>query len=156
MIALTLLEGIGPRTAKSLLQKIEDVEEIFTDRHFLKKYQLEKSAKLKLALQSKKGALIKAEEYLNFAIKNGVQVLNIVDKNYPYRLLQCPDAPIVLYAKGDFEKHPKKTIAIVGTRNMTNYGRAILEELISGIKNYQIQVVSGLAYGVDVDRKSVV
>jgi DNA processing protein len=150
MIALTLMDGIGPRTAKTLLQDFKNVEEIFNDRHILLKDPFRKNIRLRQAIQRKTEALIKADQYLDYALSNDLDVITLQDDSYPKRLLNCPDSPIILYAKGTFEKNPKKTIAIVGTRNMTNYGKAILEELISGIKNYHIQVVSGLAYGVDV------
>jgi DNA processing protein len=150
MIALTLMDGIGPRTAKTLLQNFENVEDIFNDRHIFQKDPFRKNIRLRQALQNKSSALSQADKYLNYALNNALDIVTIDDDNYPKRLLNCSDSPIVLYAKGEFEKNPKKTIAIVGTRNMTSYGKAILEELINGIKNYHIQVVSGLAYGVDV------
>ena len=73
-----------------------------------------------------------------------------MDQNYPRRLKQCQDAPVILYYKGTSELNQKKIISVVGTRNETNYGQSILEELINSLKDQNVLVISGLAYGVDI------
>jgi DNA processing protein len=64
----------------------------------------------------------------------------------------CSDAPIVLYYKGNANLNERRIISVVGTRNATNYGKEICEELIRSFseKSYPILVISGLAYGIDV------
>jgi DNA processing protein len=95
-------------------------------------------------------ALVFAEKEWNYCEKNQLQHLFILDENYPRRLKQCQDAPIMLYFKGTCDLNQKKIISIVGTRNETNYGQKILEELVSAFAHKNILVVSGLAYGVDI------
>ncbi len=60
------------------------------------------------------------------------------------------DAPLLLFSKGSFEINPPLTIAIVGTRAATPYGRKICEELIQQCSTIPVQVISGLAYGIDI------
>ncbi len=95
-------------------------------------------------------ALNKAEDQLNFIEKNNINTHFYLDNNYPRRLKQCEDAPILLYSKGNFDPNPSKVISIVGTRSATEYGKNLCEELIYSLKDASIQVVSGMAYGIDI------
>ena len=87
---------------------------------------------------------------VKLAIDRGIEILGINDTNYPYRLKQIPDAPLLLYKKGHGELSPSRSIAIVGTRKMTDYGRETTRVLLNSLKQFGIHVYSGLAYGVDV------
>jgi len=68
--------------------------------------------------------------------------------HYPQLLNQCDDAPAILYIKGDYD-HQRQGVSIVGTRNMTSYGKQFIDELITNLKSKNIATISGLAYGVD-------
>jgi DNA processing protein len=98
---------------------------------------------------NKKTALELAEKNLYFLEKNASTIYGFHDEAYPNRLKSIEDAPLLLYGKGNLQMNGSKTIAVVGTRNMTHYGRKICEELIDGIKELDITVISGLALGVD-------
>jgi DNA processing protein len=89
---------------------------------------------------------------VDFILKNGIQTFFYLDENYPTRLKGCTDAPIILYYKGNANLNERRIISVVGTRNATNYGKEICEELIRSFseKTYPVLVVSGLAYGIDV------
>ncbi len=69
----------------------------------------------------------------------------------PPLLQQIYDSPIILYAQGDLKILNKKCLSIVGTRNVTNYGKEICEKWIRQMKDYDIAFVSGYAYGVDFE-----
>lgn len=148
-VALTLLEGIGPKSAKSLIAYLGDVNAIFKEKKNLRTtipgFSKERFRKLNTTK-----ALLEAEKVLEFIDKNNIHTSFFLDKDYPYRLKECADSPTLLYAKGNFELNPKRTIAVVGTRNMTSYGKKLIRELISSLQPYNVQVVSGLAYGVDI------
>jgi DNA processing protein len=87
---------------------------------------------------------------LNFNIKNNVSTHFFLDGDYPRRLKQCNDSPIVVYSKGKMNLNHSKIVSIVGTRDLTSYGQRILIELIHSLKEEGVLVVSGLAYGVDI------
>jgi len=148
-VALTLLEGIGPKSAKSLIAYLGSTEAIFKEKKNLRTtipgFSKERFRKINTTK-----ALLEAEKVLDFIEKHNVLPTFFLDKEYPYRLKECADSPILLYSKGDFELNPRRTIAVVGTRNMTSYGKKLIRELISSLQPYNVQVVSGLAYGVDV------
>lgn len=148
-IALTFLDGIGPKNAKSLIAYLGGIEALFESRTF-KKLSIPGFSAERLKSLNRKEALLKAEKELAFIEKNNVKTHFYLDKNYPHRLKNCLDAPLLLYSFGEAELNPIKTISVVGTRNVSTYGHVIVEELIASLADYNVQVVSGLAYGVDI------
>src|SRR5690606_13184229 len=147
-IALTKIKGIGPKLSRILLAYNGSVEEIFRSS----KKQLLAIPTIGEVLAENivsKSYLQEAEDEYNFTQKHGIEIAWIEDKNYPKRLKNCDDAPILLYYKGAASLNPTRAISIVGTRNSTSYGKRICEEFIQQLKPYDVQVISGLAYGID-------
>lgn len=95
-------------------------------------------------------ALQKAAAELKFVEKNNIDVLFYTDPRYPKRLKNCFDAPTLLYSKGNADLNNRKIVSIVGTRNATDYGRELCEELVAELQQYNTVIVSGLAHGIDV------
>lgn len=92
------------------------------------------------------------EDYLRQLEKEHVFVLTLNDSHYPKRLKEIPDAPFVLYVKGKKTDTPwdiERAIGVVGTRKITDYGRAVTERITAGLVSHGFTIVSGLAYGVD-------
>ena len=94
----------------------------------------------------------RAEEELEYAAAHGIQVLLISDDDYPQRLKECNDAPLVLFYKGNADLNAKRVINIVGTRHATQYADDCIRKFIADIKVLcpEILIASGLAYGVDI------
>ena len=92
----------------------------------------------------------KAEEELKRAEKENVKILFYLDQQFPQRLKQFDDCPSMLYLKGHVDINTKKTVAIVGTRQATMYGKEVVETLVDGLIPYQPLIISGLAYGIDI------
>lgn len=148
-IALTFIKSIGPVTAKNLLAYCGSAENVFA----AKKKQLlqipgigEKTVEAILATD----ALKRAGEELKFIERHNIDVLFFSDENYPRRLKNCADAPILLYFKGKADLNHPRIISIVGTRNATEYGKNLCKQLCETLAPYNVLIVSGLAYGVDV------
>lgn len=81
-----------------------------------------------------------------------VGVLTLNHEKYPQRLKEIPDPPFVLYVKGNKQTNPinlDKTIGVVGTRQITPYGRDVTIQIVKGLVSHGYTIVSGLAYGVD-------
>lgn len=97
-----------------------------------------------------KAAIEKAKEQLKFIEKYQVQVLFYTDDNYPFRLKNCEDAPILLYYRGTADLNHPRIISIVGTRMATSYGKQLCKQLTEVLAPYEVLIVSGLAYGIDV------
>ena len=147
-MGLTFLCGVGPKRAKKLLAKVGDVETLFR----LSDQQL--SNRLDLPIErirsfKRTDALSKAHLEHEQINRRGISVHSYLDSTYPRRLKQCEDAPLLVYSMGNFETNPIRSIAIVGTRNQTSYGNRLTVELVETLKQIDVQVVSGLAHGVD-------
>ncbi len=83
--------------------------------------------------------------------KKDIQLVSLEDDSYPDALRDIPDAPVFLYARGDLSILARPCIAIVGSRDMTDYGRRVVSEIISPIVQAGVITVSGLAYGIDAE-----
>jgi DNA processing protein len=105
--------------------------------------------KLVKNLKSKE-ILIAAERELIRARKANVRTISLFDPQYPQHLLNCADAPLLLFSRGNPELSGRRVISIVGTRKMTARGESFLHRLFSELSPYDPVVVSGLAYGVDI------
>ena len=91
-----------------------------------------------------------AEKEFRKAEREDTRILFFTDKAYPIRLKPIDDAPSLLYVKGNINLNQVKTVAIVGTRQATDYGKAQVEEIIEALVPHQALIISGLAYGVDI------
>jgi DNA processing protein len=146
-IALTLIPNIGAVYAKLILQHL-DVEEVFTAK---------KSSLLKIEGLGEVRAksivtfnnFARAEKEMEFIEKYKINPLFITNDQYPKRLLNCYDAPTMLYYRGNADLNTSKIIAVVGSRTHTDYGKIVIENLLQPLSHSGILVVSGLAYGID-------
>ena len=99
----------------------------------------------------------KAEDEFTFADKYGIQILFLTNPEYPQRLLNCYDPPTVLFYRGTASLNHRRIVAVVGTRNNTEYGKATTEKLVKTLADLNCIVVSGLAFGIDaIAHKSAV
>ncbi len=78
-----------------------------------------------------------------------IRVIPFNDNDFPNRLKQNEDAPLFLYYRGNTDLNNTRTVAIVGTRTPTNYGKLFSDALVKGLKKYNCTIISGLAYGID-------
>ncbi|MET0463323.1 MAG: DNA-processing protein DprA [Chitinophagaceae bacterium] len=147
-IALTLVPNIGLIHAKNLVAQLGSARAIFTcPLDTLKK--IEGIGELRAAAIKKFRDFDMAEQELKFIHQHQVTPLFLNDPAYPKRLLHCYDCPTLLYYKGSADLNTAKTIAIIGTRTNTEYGRIATNQLIEGLSTLGILVVSGLAHGID-------
>ena len=88
---------------------------------------------------------------IDWALDHAVEMIAFTDSDYPERLRQCPDAPLLLYKKGLIDFSRPRFCAIVGTRASTQYGRRYCEQIIEGLAALAVKpvIVSGLALGID-------
>ncbi len=155
-LALTMVPGIGAKTGRVLLERFSDAVSVF--KAPLKELkQVEGISESRARGFRDPVVLQKAEKELGFVLKNNLQVL-LYHKNFPSRLTNCSDAPLLLFYKGNADLSAKRIVAIVGTRKNTDYGQQLCEELIEGLAQVDnVLVVSGLALGIDAiaHKKSV-
>ena len=148
-LALYLTPGIGNVHIKALISHCGSAEAVLkTPRG-----KLAKTFGIGMITASKihQGNYLKeAEAELKKAEMLGVQIICFTDKRYPNQLKSIPDAPTILFVKGNIDFNTKKTIAIVGTRKATKYGKALTESIIGELALYNPIIISGLAYGIDI------
>ena len=145
---MTFMNKVGPIKAKQLLQFGITPEQIIEENS----KKLSKITGIKTTIfdkMNRKEALSKAIEASKKNKKLGVRPIYFEDLEYPRRLKNCADAPLVIYQKGELDLNQSKIISMVGTRNATAYGNEICREFIKSIKDQNITVVSGLAHGID-------
>jgi len=147
-IALTLIPGVGAIIAKKLIGYCGGVEAVFKER----KSSLIKIPGIGESLAKSvtgQDVLDRADEEVEFIRKNQIKTFFFLDNDYPSRLKHCEDSPILFFSKGDANLNSDKVVGVIGTRNMTEYGKEKCEELVKGLVPHDALIVSGLAYGVD-------
>jgi len=147
-IALSKLMGLNDIDRKKILEFYGSAVRVFEEHQkqqagFAELNQFQKNILL--------GAwpLAEAEEELIFLHKHEIKCISILDPAYPNRLVQCKDAPIVLYVKGADQFNLPQLISIVGSRQHTLQVQKVIQELLEGLKHLNIGVISGMALGVD-------
>ncbi|GGG50011.1 DNA-processing protein DprA [Hymenobacter glacieicola] len=151
-VALTLFPNIGPQLTRQLMSYGGSARNVL----HLPPGKLRKipgvgpATVAILTGAGRTAALNQAEATLRKAEQDGVQLLFYTSKQFPSRLKQLPDAPTLLYYQGTADLNQPKTVAVVGTRKATDYGREQTERLVKGLVSHRPLVVSGLAYGIDI------
>ncbi len=150
LLALTMIPSIGSITARKLIIHTGSASAVFKE----KMQVLTKIPGIgnTLAERAVSGDLVqKAENELVFCKKNGIKILDFYSDDYPTRLKNCPDAPLILFYRGENYFDSMKIVSIVGTRRASSYGVEICETLIKDISQAYVNavIVSGLAYGID-------
>lgn len=150
-LALSFVSGIGPIHARQLIETIGSVESIFTEHARI----LEKVPGIGPALVTeikRPGLMQRAEKEWDFIEKNHINCFFLAEDDYPQRLKECPDAPLVLYYKGNANLDCRRVISVVGTRKASEYGRMLTDMLITELAQQfpDTLVISGLAYGIDI------
>ncbi len=133
---------------EKILKKFNSAEDIF-DKEIVKDMIFDSDfieVKTKLLSLDKEKFL---EDVTNELYKYDITPVTYFSKQYPEKLKQLGDPPLVLYTKGDISLLNKKSIAIVGTRKPTDYGKLVCEKFTKTLVSSGLVTVSGLAYGID-------
>jgi DNA processing protein len=149
ILRLQKTKTVGDILAKKLIAATGDVSQIFEEKtaNLLKINGI--GTRITKELFDKK-TIKRAEEELEYIKKNNIAISYFLEDKYPKNLQQCIDSPILFFQDGKINLNNERIISIVGTRNMTSYGRDFCKELIAGLKEYNPIIVSGFAYGVDI------
>ena len=148
-IALTLIPKIGDVLVRQLISYCGSAEQTFKTP-IPKLLKIPNIGRVIAQNIQDKSVLENAWKIIQEADKQGVELLFYTDKNYPNRLKQLYDSPVLMYYKGKAELNTLRTVAIVGTRQSTEYGKQTTEHIIQELSQYNPLIVSGLAYGIDI------
>lgn len=147
LIALTLVPQIGPVQARLLLQQFQPEEIFRTKRHQL--LQIEGIGPERAQAILRFRDFERAEKEIKFLEKQKIRALAINDPDYPKRLLHCYDPPVLLYYRGQANLNASRMLAVIGTRQPSEYGRGWTERILEELKDDSVTIVSGLAAGID-------
>ena len=151
-VALTRINYFNVATSLQLYRKLGSATNIMEHRHDIRAVLPDATPRLIKALKDISDAMRRAEKELEFDESHRIKPLVFNDDDYPQRLRECEDAPLVVYYRGTADLNKQHIISVVGTRHCTVYGQEIISKFISQLKELcpDVLVVSGLAYGVDI------
>jgi DNA processing protein len=153
LFSLLSVDGIGPAKIRSLLSKFRNTQNILTaDYNSLIKVEgvsTNLARKIQKAQKERDRIAEEVENEINGLNKIGGRIITIWDEEYPSLLKKIYDPPIILYIKGTLLPQDDYSLAIVGTRMPTNYGKIQCEILASEFASQNITIVSGMARGID-------
>ena len=151
-IALTRMTGFNLQTALLLYQELGSGKAVYEHRADVGDVLPDCSPHLVESLRNWDDALKRADVEMEFVTKHNIQALTMNDEDYPARLRDCPDAPIVVFYKGNADLNQSRIVDIVGTRHCTAYGQDLVRRFVSRLRELcpDVLIVSGLAYGVDI------
>lgn len=151
-IALTRLRHLNSLHLHLLLERAGDAQTLFENRSDIRQILPEATPALCRAISAMDTQLSSAEQEMKFAQEKHIECLGMDDAGYPARLRECPDAPILLYYLGETSLNARRIVSIVGTRQITEYGKDLCRTFVADLKRLcpDVLIVSGLAYGTDV------
>jgi len=150
-IALCMAPAIGPRTARKLIKKVGSASRVFS----MNRNSLETIPSIgpRMSQSILSPVLVEqAGKELEFIERHKIKALYFKDEQYPARLKECVDAPILLYARGNEGLNTKKALSVVGTRKASAYGKELCRKIVLELGDLidDLVIISGLAYGIDV------
>lgn len=147
MVKFNLTGEIGPVIFQRLVQHFGSPEEALK-ADFDRVRMVEGIGKIRAAKLTE-APKYDVDEELELAEKAGVRILAYTDPDYPSKLKEVENPPIILYVKGDIQSRDALALAIVGTRRCTLYGKKQAERFGTQLARRGFTIVSGLAYGID-------
>jgi len=148
-LALMRVEGVGDIVAKKLINHLGSAEAVFKAKRQAI-LAIEGVGEVLYNNLRNTAVFALAENEVKYIRSHGIKPLFFMDADYPERLKHCIDGPVVLFSSGNIDFANRKTISIVGTRQMTSYGADFCRKLLEDLAPLNPVIVSGFAYGVDI------
>ncbi len=148
-LSLELIRGIGAKGVRQLISYCGTASNV---------YHTSKSKLLKVpgvglkmveAIRASNN-FAEAESIIQASARKGIQIIHFSNSDYPQRLKQVPDAPNIIFTKGLGNLNPTRSVAVVGSRKATTYGKKITEGIVQDLSFLDVTIISGLAYGIDI------
>ena len=151
LLALSKVQATQLAVIHSLIEEVGSAKELIENAGNIKDIVPEAGSRL-CELLNDESLIVNAEKEIEFIEKNNIRLICKGDKDYPYRLAECNDAPLVLHGMGNADLNAKHIVSIVGTRHASEYGKSVCENFVADLAKFVpgTLIVSGLAYGIDV------
>lgn len=147
-IWFSLIKGLGNKRKQKLLKIYKNPQKIY----YLKKEELMNICGIREQIAEKildRSIKNVVNKYIEYMENNNIDIITIMDENYPQNLKQIYDPPIILYVKGNKKILNNKAIAIIGCREASEYGKKAAKYFGYNIAKEGVNIISGLAKGVD-------
>lgn len=148
-LALQRVPNLGAISAKKLIGVLGSAKAIFKQPK-RKLQKIEGIGAYKVSGLDELKQLHSAEKELQFIKDRNLEYRYFLDSNYPARLAQCLDGPIVYFQKGNINLNQHRILSIVGTRKATSYGVSVVHSFLEELAPLNPIIVSGFAYGIDI------
>ncbi len=149
-LALALTPRVGGRIAAKLIEEFHSAEKIFslTAEEIIHKTGLNERVAHSIA---KREGFALAQEEMHYCEQHNIEIISLMDSDYPALLRESGDPPYILYLRGDRTLLNRNLISIIGTRRITPYGLNAISQMVDELSDQikDLVVVSGLSYGVD-------
>ena len=150
---LLSIDGFGPRKILSLLARFKTFDKIinsnFSSLTSIQGLNELSANKLLKGLHEAEKIRPTAEKYFERVEKLNAKIITYFDNDYPALLKEIYNPPLILYIKGIITESDKNSIAVVGTRNPSSYGKLQAEKFVKELSSKEITVISGMARGID-------
>jgi DNA processing protein len=147
-LAIPFIPNIGPIQSRLLIDHFGSASAIFSARE-AELMAIDGIGKIRAHSIKSFKDFQKAKDELAFIRKYNIRPLFITDPDFPKRLLNCPDSPVLLFYKGEADLNHLRIISIIGTRSHSDYGKSLTEKLVKDLEDLNVLIVSGLAFGID-------
>ncbi len=155
LLALTQVPGIGPHRLRALIDHLHDPRAILEASlsELVSANGIDKKSALAVRAFARGEGRTEAKRFAEHQLaaleRHGGTVVTLWDEAYPSALRRIYDPPLMLFTRGSLTRDDDTSIAIVGTREPSAYGRQMAEVLAEGAASAGLTVVSGLARGID-------
>ncbi len=150
---LLSVDRIGPAKVRNLLAKFKDISNILSTNtsELMETEGISKELASRIRkVSSNKDSIRKLlEKEIKLLNKIGGRIITVWDNEFPQLLKKIYDPPLILYLMGNFDEMDKYSVAVVGTRQPTNYGKIQTEKIVADLVQQNITITSGLARGID-------
>ena len=143
IIALTYIRGMSYAEHKKIVERYSSYSEFISNAFNVKQGSFFAENK------SNSENIEKSKQQIDFCDNNNINIVTIFDGNYPNLLKNIASPPTILFVKGNLQASEAVSIAVVGTRKCTTYGKLATEMFVSNFVKNNIVITSGLAYGID-------
>ncbi|MCF2488839.1 DNA-processing protein DprA [Dyadobacter sp. CY347] len=148
-LALIHTPGVGAVTIRQLISHCGGADKVFRADYRKLIHIPGVGERVARAILNRESLEMAEKEFRNCS-NTATNLHFFTDPAYPARLKSLYDSPIVLYSRGKFDFNMGRTVGIVGTRQVSEYGKSVTETIIKELETYHVLVVSGLAFGVDI------
>lgn len=154
-MAMTRLMPMASREQRIILNELGCATEVYAHRHELHQLLSRSAWRVADALADMDSVLGRCQAEIDYCRSHNISILTIGDDDYPARLAQADDAPLVLYALGRNARqvlNAPHVVSVVGTRRCTEAGRQLCTRFAAELQQLlpDTVIISGLAYGIDI------